>query len=328
LLRKATTSYLLSSPYVVNSGGISGQRRIIGLPNEQKQYDGANTLLSKVSYQYDQSGYLEHQLPPAGSIVSFDTAFASLTYAGRGNVTSVTRWDATNETNTTKAVTTSTRYNTTGSVIGQVLPPNNQAGMRETRIIYTDAFSDATTTNNTLAYPTKIVDPDAYAQNSANPSSYSSLKYRYDIGATTYSQDPKMLATDASKWVVKTYDEVGRLKRVDNQVNNGYTRYAYDTALHYTQVFAKTDAPSYTVPGVGQTGSVLVTESFETTLYDGHGRTRAKVTPHPGRCMTQWGAWCKPQIQPRLTSIGTRRAMMPESTAGHCKRTIGRGGLS
>lgn len=282
LLSKTTATYLLSSPYVVNSGGISGLRRIIGLPSERKQYDGANTLLSKVTYQYDQTGYLEHQLPAAGSIVNFDSAFASLTYTGRGNVTSVKRWDATAETSEANAITTSTRYNTTGSVIGQVLPPNNQSGVRETRIFYTDVFSDNASANNTLAYPTKIVDPDAYALNQTSPAAYSSLKYRYDIGAVTYTQDPKMLATAPTTWIVKTYDEVGRLKRVDNQVNNGYTRYTYDTAFHYTQVFSKTDAPSYTVPGVGGTGSVLVTERFVTTLYDGHGRTRANVTPHPG----------------------------------------------
>lgn len=265
LLSKTTATYLLSSPYVVNSGGISGQRRLIDLPSEQKQYDGANTLLSKVTYQYDQSGYLEHQLPTSGTIANHDTTnFGASFVLGRGNVTSVTRWDATDEATPANAVTTSTRYNTTGSVIGQVLPLNNQTGTRETRIVYTDVFSDSTV-SNTLAYPTKIVDPDAYALNPTNPAAYSSLKYRYDIGTVTYTQDPKMLATAPTTWIVKTYDEVGRLKRVDNQVNNGYTRYTYDTAFHYTQVFSKTDAPSYTVLGVGGTGSVLVTERFVTT---------------------------------------------------------------
>ena len=55
-------------------------------------------------------------------------------------------------------------------------------------------------TTYTLAYPTTVTDPH---------SQQSKLQYRHDIGAVTRTQDPKMLAADASKDIVSKYVNQG-----------------------------------------------------------------------------------------------------------------------
>jgi len=263
MLSYAYTSYLLNSTYIKTSGWGNTQRWIIGLPSASYAYQPNNaagssyTTLSKVTHQYDQSGYLEHQLPGAGTIINHDTTNFGLAFlAGRANLTSTTRWDAMDENNASKSITSYTKYNTTGAPTTQYLPDNNLTG-RTTIISYLDAFSDSAA-NNTLAYPTTITDPDSHQ---------SKLQYRFDIGAVTRTQDPKMLAADSTKGIVKKYDALGRLTRVDNQFSTGYTRYSYDTAFYWTMSFTKAD-------DIGN-------ELYTTTTFDGHGRRRASVTAHP-----------------------------------------------
>jgi hypothetical protein len=267
MLRYTNTSYVSTQSYIKTNALGPAQRWIIGLPSTSYVYQpttaagGTYTTLSKVTYQYDQSGYLEHQLPGAGSIINHDTANFGLSFlAGRGNLTSSTRWDATDENNAAKAITSSTKYNTTGSPTTQYLPDNNLTG-RTTIISYLDSFSD-TATNNTLAYPTTVTDPD---------SKQSKVQYRFDIGAVTRTQDPKMLAADASKGIVSQYNALGRLTRVDNQFSTGYTRHLYDTALYWRLSYSKAD-------DVGN-------ELYAMTIYDGHGRTRANFTAHPNSAL-------------------------------------------
>jgi hypothetical protein len=85
VLRRAHTDYNLSAVYT--------DRRIIGLPSAQFLYDGANTLFSKVDYQYDLGGTFQvHQGPP----VQHDTAnYGSGFVQGRGNLNKMRRWDVT-----------------------------------------------------------------------------------------------------------------------------------------------------------------------------------------------------------------------------------------
>ncbi len=263
MLSYSNTTYLLNATYIKTSGWGNTQRWIVGLPSASYNYQPNNavgssyTTMSKATYQYDQSGYLEHQLPGAGTIINHDTANFGLSFlAGRANLTSATKWDATDENNSTKAITSSTKYNTTGAPTTQYLPDNNLTG-RTTIMSYLDSFSDSTA-NNTLAYPTTVTDPDG---------KQSKLQYRFDIGAVTRTQDPKMWAADASKGIVSKYDALGRLTRVDNQFSTGYTRYSYDTAFYWLVSNTKAD-------DVGN-------ELYATTTYDGHGRRRANVTAHP-----------------------------------------------
>jgi YD repeat-containing protein len=269
MVSSSNTTYLLNATYIKTSGWGNTQRWIIGLPSARYVYQpttaagGTYTTLAKTTYQYDQSGYLEQQLPPAGNIVNHDTTnFGPSFLAGRANLTSTTRWDATDENNASKAITSYTKYNTTGAPTTQYLPDNNLTG-RTTIFSYTDSFSDATT-NNTLAYPTTVSDPDG---------SQSKLQYRFDIGAVTRTQDPKMWAADPTKGIVSQYDALGRLLRVDNQFSAGYTRYGYDTALYWRV--------SYTKMRDDTNGDPFDDELIFTTTHDGHGRRRALLTPHP-----------------------------------------------
>ena len=263
MLRATNTSYLLGQPYIKTNAVGTAQRWIIGLPSASYVYQPTTaagspyTTLAKTTYQYDQSGYLEHQLPGAGSIINHDTTNFGLSFlAGRANPTSSTRWDATDENNAAKAITSFTKYNTTGAPTTQYLPDNNLTG-RTTTISYLDSWSDSTA-NNTLAYPTTVTDPD---------SKQSKLQYRFDIGAITRTQDPKMLAADASKGIVSKYDALGRLTRVDNQFSTGYALYYYDIAFYWTMSYTKADDAGNLRPS--------------TNVYDGHGRILNAATLHP-----------------------------------------------
>ncbi len=85
---------------------------------------------------------------------------------------------------------------------------------RKNLISYTDSFSDNAAITNTFAYPTTVTDPDG---------NLATVKYRYDLGAVTRTQNPKMIAANTDKGIVTTYDQYGRVKRVDNQFTLSYT---------------------------------------------------------------------------------------------------------
>ncbi len=236
VLRRTHTDYNLSSVYT--------NRRIIGLPSAKYLYDGNNTLFSKVTYEYDLGGgYQVHQVP----LVQHDTVNYGPTFIqGRGNLNVVRRWDVTDPGNLSKSAAPATGYNTSGSVIftRDALGP-------QTSFSYTDSFSDSVN-HNTLAYPTTVTDPDNFS---------STVQYNYDFGAVTRSQDPKGAV------VTRTYDAVGRLDRITNQVNNAYTRFVYTTDQKFVNSFT--------------TIKDLSTEFYSTTLLDGYGRVRAEAADHP-----------------------------------------------
>ncbi len=268
MLSYSNTSYLLTNSYIRTNAyypSTNLHRWIVGLPDTRYSYQPNNaagtsfTTLGKVTYQYDQSGAVTQQMPASGAISNHDnTNFSSAFVVGRGNVTSVTKWDATDEANSAKAITTTTNYNQTGAPILQSLPNNNLTG-RSTTISYTDDFSDTATVSNTLAYPTTVTDPDGYT---------AKMRYRYDIGAVTRTQDPKMIAADPTKGIMTTYDAIGRVTRVDNQFSNGYTRYTYDTAFYWINTYTKADDAG--------------NEFYSAKIFDGYGRARAGISSHPG----------------------------------------------
>ncbi len=231
MVGKSTTSYLLSSPYIVTSGYGATQRRIIGLPAETNSYapndatGSSSTNLSRTTFLYDQAGFLTAQAPAGGAAISnHNTASFGATFTARGNLTQVTKWDTVTSAN---SITSTTKYNTTGSPIEQSLPDNNLTG-RSTKISYIDNFTNGIT--NTLAYPTMVTDPDGFS---------SRIQYRYDLGVVARTQDPKMYAADSTKGVLKKYDEVGRLKRVENQFTTAYSTYAYDSAFGWLYTLTK-----------------------------------------------------------------------------------------
>ena len=95
VLKRVETDYSDDSNYL--------SKRFIGLPTESRLYDQSNTLMSRTSVAYDESGYTasgQSVSPTQHDNTNFGTSFNY-----RANQTSVTRWDATDPTNTSLKVT-------------------------------------------------------------------------------------------------------------------------------------------------------------------------------------------------------------------------------
>lgn len=122
ILRTTTTTYNLASSYT--------SRRIIGLSAETNLYDGTTTLLSKVTYAYDENGY--SGTGQSNSPVQHDNTNYGSGFAFRGNQTSATRHDV---TGATSSAISRVKYNTAGSPISQTDPMD-----RVTTISYSDNF--------------------------------------------------------------------------------------------------------------------------------------------------------------------------------------------
>ncbi len=151
------------------------------------------------------------------------------------------------------------RPGSTGAVVA-----NTDASAHVAQISYTDSFSDGVS-RNTLAYPTRLTDPDGY---------YSTSKYNYDFGALTYRQTPppNFNGSPASQPPGPeqsfSYDTIGRLQQVTNEVNDAYTRYVYPTSQIRVDTYATIQE------GLGEA------HSFQFT--DGAGRVIGAATQHPG----------------------------------------------
>jgi len=235
VLRRTHTDYNLDSAYI--------SRRIIGLVSAQYLYDGSNNLFSKVDYQYDWTGeYLQNQGAP---VQHDETNFSAGFVVGRGNLSSVRRWNVNSPNDSGQVVESKSGYNSAGDMIFTRDPLNHQA-----TISYTDSFSD-NTNHNTLAYPTTVTDGDNFSATS---------QYHYDMGVVTRTQDPKGAA------VSRTYDTAGRLQQVTNLFNNAYQRFVYGS--YYVQTFG-------TVNNVAD-------DSYAIKVFDGAGRVTATASSHPG----------------------------------------------
>ena len=245
VLRRTRTEYELASTYTT--------RRIIGLVSDKMLYEvdlntQAETLMSKVGFQYDESGSIQGNDAP---VQHDNTNYTASLVAGRGNVSSIKRFDV---TNTSQFTNSSVRYNTAGSVVAGIDPLNHQ-----TSIAYGDSFSDGNNNRNTLAYPTTVTDADGF-------SSYA--QYNFDFGAVTRKQTPQPNVTTNTPGPIQTltYDNFGRLQRVTSLFNNAYTRYVYGT--NYVETFA--------------TVNTVADEAHSIQVFDGVGRVIATASNHPG----------------------------------------------
>ncbi|HJT67512.1 MAG TPA: fibronectin type III domain-containing protein [Pyrinomonadaceae bacterium] len=204
ILRSTRTDYNTISTYT--------DRRIIGLVSEQRLYDGdvnnGGALKSKVGFFYDESGSIQGTDSP----VQHDNAsYGSAFLAGRGNVSSMRRYDV---TNIALFTTTSSKYNTAGATVS-----TTDAANHVVQVSYNDAFSD-NTLRNTLAFATTVTDADGYT---------SSTQYYFDSGAVTYNRTPQPNTQSNLPGPERTltYDTIGRLQRVTNVANSAYVRYEY-----------------------------------------------------------------------------------------------------
>lgn len=236
LLRRTHTDYNLNAVYT--------DRRIIGLVFAQLVYDGSAALQSKTTYRHDWAApWLEER---AGAKQHDDTNYGISFVAGRGNLVLVERWDVNYPDDTARVLSTKFGYNTTGSLIF-----TGDGLWHRSDFTYTDSFSDGQN-HNTFAYPTTITDPDAFS---------SEIKYNYDFGAITRTQDPKGAVQ------AMTYDSATRIERITNEINGAYVRHVY--------------APSGYIASYStiQNGAG---EAYQISHFDGAGRLRAAGGDHPG----------------------------------------------
>lgn len=235
ILRRTTTNYF-------DGGQAYIDRRVLALPREVMVWDGNNQPQSRVWYDYDWANEYWEALPQTATQHESGTD-----PAGRGNTCWIGRWDVSDLDNSTKVTQTLIRYNRTGSVI-RVTDHNGHSST----INYADSFSDLTD-HHTFAYKTTVTDADSN-------SSY--IKYNYDFGAVTRTQDPKGAVQTIS------YDSAGRREQVTNQTTGAYTRWVYPTGTTFIAAYSTIES------GKG--------EAFEGTGFDGAGRYRSTQTELPG----------------------------------------------
>src|SRR5689334_12634157 len=245
ILRSVHTDYNTSATYT--------DRRILGLVSERRLYDGdvnnGGVLMSRVAYNYDESGSLQGTDAP---VQHDNTNYSAAFVTGRGNLSSVKRYDV---TNTALFTTTSTKYNTAGAVVS-----SKDALNHETTVSYADSFSDGNN-RNTFAYPTTVTDPDGYS---------TTTKYSFDFGAITYTRTPQPNTTSNLPGPEQTFsfDAIGRLQQQTNLVNGAYSRYEYPASAN------RIDTYTTIQDGLGEAHSFQIT--------DGAGRVIATAVDHPG----------------------------------------------
>jgi len=238
VLRRTHTDYKLNAEYV--------DRRIIGLPDEQTMYgrdslDGTEKLYSKVKYVYDEGGdFITNVSPLQHDNLNYSSSFV----VGRGLLTSVRRYDVINgDYDESKS-----GYDAAGNVVFARQPGESSA--HQTSIEYADSFDDAVN-HSAYAYPTKVTDADGKE---------STAKYRYDIGAVTFTHNPKGAETTTE------YDGVGRAKKVVSN-SGAQSRVEYPANLMVVNSYTKLEA---------------TTESYAAKVFDGAGRVIATARDLPG----------------------------------------------
>ncbi len=246
--RTSQTDYLDDNTYWT--------RWIIGLPTQQRLYNGGGTLQAQTGSGYDEATCLTH----TSAVLQHDTANYGTSLYPRGNQTSTQRYSVANGTASSPTQTLATYY-LTGNVATA-----RDALNHETKFFYDDAFASYTDAGNNTetettynlatkswAYPTQVQDPDNFS---------SSIKYWYDTGAPTRTTDPKGAAA------ISIYETTyGHLTKSKNLVNSSYTKYFYDTGQTWVQTWSTIND---------------TTESAVLSLLDGVGRERQRVDEHPG----------------------------------------------
>jgi YD repeat-containing protein len=234
------------------------------LPSKTEVYGLETTglnLVSKMTYGYDEENFAQESnqiITP----IQHDTAnFGASLIAGRGNSTSVTRWNTDFPTSASEAVTSRIRYDIAGSPVAALDPLN-----RKVKTDYADSFNDTTVSRNTFAYPTTLTDP---ANNS------STVKYRYDTGANVWAKSPAPAGNTSGKETTREYDTIGRLSK-ETIVNSGaYTRYEYPANQIQSKVYS-------TIIDTNNNGADQSDEVMSESWTDGAGRTLRARTEHPG----------------------------------------------
>ena len=244
-LRSTRTDYNTSTSY--------SDRRILGVVSETRIYEGdvnnGGTLKSKVGFNYDETGSIQGTDAP---VQHDNTNYSASFVIGRRNLSSIKRY---NVNNIAQFTTMTSKYNTAGSIVSTKDALNHEVSRG-----YGDSFSDGVS-RNTFAYETTINDPDNYS---------STLKYNFDFGYITRRQTPATNVTTNTPGPEQsyTYDDLGRLERVTNLVNNGYRRFVYfDNQTRF-------DTYTTIQDGLGEVQSI--------NMLDGVGRSIGMASSFPG----------------------------------------------
>jgi RHS repeat-associated protein len=267
-IRHSYTDYNLSQQYL--------DRRIIGLVSAIHVSNTAQWQ-TKITFDYDAGGEYLSGLSPAP--IRHDGAnYGASFVSGRGNLTSVTRWDVTDISNPSKAIAVRrTGYNITGAAAFVRDALNHQ-----TSVSYADSFSDGNNGRGTFAYPTTVTDADNYQ---------STTQYRFETGVITKTLTPSrgtIQGGDVQYLDLRmTYDSVGRIQRIDNQNNGAWKFWAYPLAGNAIQnrVTIKDGIDSY----------------YSITVFDGAGRVRAEGGDLPNSSGTYHGRFTYYNVMGRVS---------------------------
>ena len=245
IMRQTYIDYNLNSAYVT--------RRIIGLVSSQQVSNGS-AWQSKTAYTYD-TGTLV-----STSSIQHDAAYNTAFLTGRGNVSSVSRYDVTDINNATKALTTTIGYNVDGSPVFTRDPLTHQNNLS-----YTDLFADGVA-RNTFAYPTTVTDAGGYTSTS---------KYSFDTGSVTEQQTPQPNTTANQPGPIQTftYDPIGRIQRVTSLFNGAFTEFVYPQDLMMVQTFTTIRDDSIGIQSL---------RAYSAKVFDGAGRVMGTIGSHPG----------------------------------------------
>jgi YD repeat-containing protein len=278
ILRRTHMDYDLSPAYV--------NRHILGLAKGQYLFApdvpnsfSAQMLMSKTTFEYDVdtgicTGLCADYAAAANSpsIVQHDNQnYGADFVVGRGALTRVRRWDAGDEWNESKRITSSMHYNTLGSAIRGSDPLGHQ-----TTIGYADSFSDGNNSRNTFAYPTTLTDADGFQ---------SFVQYNFDFGAKTRVQGPPPANQTQGVIQTFTYDSAARLQQVTTVNTGAYTRWVYPTS--------QTIVNQFTTIQEGQG------EAYSATIFDGAGRARASASDFPNSTGRYSGSYTSYDIMGR-----------------------------
>jgi YD repeat-containing protein len=202
--------------------------------------------MSKIGYQYDETGSIQGNDAP----VQHDSAFDGNFLEGRANLSGVKRYDVQNSGQWT---TSTVQYNTAGGVVATYDPLNHGSTVN-----YSDSFSDNNNSRKTLAYPKIVNDADGYS---------SIFIYNFDFGGVTSKQTPQPNTAANLPGPIQSfaYDAARRIERVTSTTNGAYQRYVY--------------GPNYVL--TWSTVNNLADEAYTSTVFDGMGRPIVAASNHP-----------------------------------------------
>lgn len=279
-LRRTHIEYNLNEAYV--------SRRIIGLVSERTIYGATDDLAAKTTFSYDEGSFGNASLNQDISPVQHDnTNFGASFVTGRGNLTSVSRYNVNEPTIESQSLKTQTKYNTAGSPVSTLDAIGN-----ETRISYAESYKDGNNTRNTYAYPTGIFDPE-------NTTSVPTAKTEYDFyrGVVTRTEGKAPLNQTQGAIVTREYnDPLGRLTKITTVNDGSYVRYEYPDTDNLVKIFATvtanqgeaysavyTDGLGRTIRTVGEhtfdSNNATATYAIAKTEYDEMGRVKKQFVP-------------------------------------------------